>query len=156
MKAFRFTLEAVRTVRQRRENEALEKFAQALLARQVLLDLLESIDERIDQSRGQIRKLLTHGCDAAQASQAYDCHATLEKRREECVTSLGQAELRVNAASQAMLLARQQREIVDIYCDKQKARHQRLELLEEQKLLDEFASRRSPSAQLSPTAAANE
>ncbi|HEY3915351.1 MAG TPA: flagellar export protein FliJ [Verrucomicrobiae bacterium] len=155
MKAFRFTLEAVRTVRQRKENEALEKFVQALLARQALLDLLESIDERITQSRAQIRKLLADGCGAAQASQAYDCHATLEKRREECVTSLGHAERRVNAASQAMLLARQQREIVDIYCDKQKARHQRLQLLEEQKALDEFASRRS-LLQISPPIAAHD
>lgn len=156
MKAFRFTLEAVRTVRQRRENEALEKFAQALLARQVVLDLLESIDERIGQSRAQIRKLLTEGCGASQASQAYDCHSTLEKRREECVAALGQAERRVNAASQAMLIARQQREIVDIYCDKQKARYLRLEMREEQKILDEFATRRAPSLQLSPLVTVNE
>ncbi|HEX3718722.1 MAG TPA: flagellar export protein FliJ [Verrucomicrobiae bacterium] len=156
MKAFRFTLEAVRTVRQRRENEALEKFAQALLARQVVLDLLESIDERIGQSRAQIRKLLTDGCGALEASQAYDCQSALEKRRDECVAALGQAERRVNAASQAMLAARQQREIVDIYCDKQKALYLRMEMREEQKILDEFSTRRAPTLHLSPPVTVNE
>ncbi|HEX4119654.1 MAG TPA: flagellar export protein FliJ [Verrucomicrobiae bacterium] len=150
MKAFRFTLEAVRTVRQRRENEALEKFAQALLARQVIVDLLESIDERLAESRGQIRKLLAEGCGAAHATHAYESHSALEKRREECVVSLGQAERRVNTASQAMLAARQQREIVDVYCEKQKARHAKLESREEQKLLDEFASRRPNFLHLGP------
>jgi flagellar export protein FliJ len=151
MKAFRFTLEAVRTLRQRRENEALEQYAQALGARQQVLDLLESIDEKISQSRTAIRALLADGCDASEATHAYAAHGVLEKRRDECVTALGHAERRVNAASQVMLLARQQREIVDIFCEKQKARHQKLELREEQKLLDEFASRRVTSIQLAST-----
>jgi len=41
-----------------------------------------------------------------------------------------------------MLAARQQREMVDVYREKQHAVHQRLELREEQKILDEFAIRR--------------
>ena len=56
--------------------------------------------------------------------------------------TLGQAERRVNAASQAMLVARQQREMVDVYREKQLAAHDRLGLREEQKILDEFAIRR--------------
>jgi len=151
MKAFRFTLEAVRTLRQRRENETLEQYAHALGARQQVLDLLESIDEKISQSRVAIRTLLSNGCGASEAAHAYAAHGALEKRRDECVTALGHAERRVNAASQAMMLARQQREIVDIYCEKQKTRHQKLELREEQKLLDEFASRRVTSVQLAST-----
>ena len=39
------------------------------------------------------------------------------------IAALGVAERRVNAALQAMLAARQQREIVDKSCEKQKARH---------------------------------
>jgi flagellar biosynthesis chaperone FliJ len=41
-----------------------------------------------------------------------------------------------------MLATRQQREMVDVYREKQQAVHQRLELREEQKILDEFAIRR--------------
>lgn len=153
MKAFRFTLEAVRTLRQRRENETLEQYAQALVARQRVLDLLEAIDEKIVQSRGQLRKLLAEGCGADQAARAYAYHSAIEKRRDECVTTLGQAECRVNTASQAMRAARQEREIVDVHCEKQKGRHRRRESSEEQKLLDEFASRRAPSIQLNSTPA---
>jgi flagellar FliJ protein len=142
MKAFRFTLEAVRTLRQRQEQEALETYARALLARQQALDLLADMDHRIGRDYAQMRQLLAGRCTAAQAAQAQNFHSSLEKKRDDCVTALGQAERRVNAASQAMLAARQQREMVDVYREKQQAVHQRLELREEQKILDEFAIRR--------------
>jgi flagellar export protein FliJ len=142
MKAFRFTLEAVRTVRQRQENQAQENYARTLAARQQVLDLLETISYRIGCDFAQMRELLAGGCTAAQASQAQSFHRTLEKKREDCMAALGLAERRVSAASQAMLAARQKREIVDTYCEKQYALHQRLELKEEQKTLDEFATRR--------------
>jgi flagellar export protein FliJ len=142
MKAFRFTLEAVRTLRQRHEQEALEFYARALLARQQVLDLLADIDHRIGRDFVQMRQLLAGPCTAAQASQAQAFHASLEKQRDECLVTLGQAERRVNAASQAMLVARQQREMVDVYREKQLAAHDRLGLREEQKILDEFAIRR--------------
>ena len=143
MKTFQFTLEAVRTVRQRQENEALELYARALLARQHALDALEDIHQRIGQNDfARTRQLLTSGCTAAQAAQAQNYHRTLEKLRDDGVVALGQAERRVNTASKAMLAARQQREMVEVYREKQHAVHQRLELREEQKILDEFALRR--------------
>jgi flagellar export protein FliJ len=142
MRAFRFTLEAVRTLRQRQENEALEHYARALLVRQQALALLENLHQRIAEDFAQRRQLLAGGCTAAQAAQAQNYHRTLEKLRDEGVAALGQAERGVNVTSQAMLAARQQREIVDVYCEKQKAVHQRAELREEQKFLDEFALRR--------------
>jgi flagellar export protein FliJ len=142
MKAFRFTLEAVRTLRQRQEQQALETYARALLSRQQMLELLKEMDQRIGRDFVQMRQLLAGRCTAAQAAQAQNFHSSLEKKRDDCVAALGQAERRVNAASQAMLAARQQREMVDVYRGKQQAAHQRLELREEQKILDEFAIRR--------------
>jgi flagellar export protein FliJ len=142
MKAFRFTLEAARTVRQRKENSALEEFARALAARQQVLDSLETIHARITEDWAHIRRLLAGACNAAQAAQAHAFHRSLETKRNECVNALGHAERRVQAASQAMLIAHQQREIVDIYREKQLLRHQRLAAREEQKTLDEFALRR--------------
>ena len=145
MKAFRFTLEAVRTLRQRQENEALEAYAGALLARQQILDALAALEEQIARDFARTRQLLANSCTAAQAAQAQNYHRSLENKREESVIALGLAERRVHAASQAMLAARQQREIVDTFREKQHAVHQRLELREEQKLLDEFAGRRVTS-----------
>jgi len=142
MKAFRFTLEAVRTLRQRQEQEALENYARALLARQQVLDMLTDMDQRIGRDFVQMRKLLAGRCTAAQAAQAQNFHASLEKKRDDCVAALGKEERRVNTTSRAMLAARQQREMVEVYRDKQHAAHQRLALREEQKILDEFAIRR--------------
>jgi flagellar protein FliJ len=142
MKSFRFTLEAVRILRQRQEQEAMENCARALVARQQAADLLEAIDQRIGREDEQTRRLLARGCPAAEAAQAQDHHAWLAKKRRESVAALEQAERRLQAASQAMLVARQQREMVDVFREKQQAVHQRLEWREEQKILDEFAMRR--------------
>jgi flagellar export protein FliJ len=142
MKKFRFTLEAVRTLRQRREHETLEKYARALFARQQALDLLQAIEERIERDYGQMRRLLAGGCAAAQAAHAQNFHRTLESQRQDCLAALQNAERLAHAACQAMLAARQQREMVDVYCQKQLATHQRLLSREEQKILDEFAARR--------------
>ena len=67
------------------------------------------------------------------------------------MAALGRAERRVQSASHAMLAARQQREMVDVYCEKQHAAHRRLEAREEQKLLDEFAVRRVTAIHASQT-----
>jgi flagellar export protein FliJ len=149
MRAFRFTLEAARTVRQRKENDALEEYARALAARQQVVSLLELIDTRIHADWAHIRRLLASGCSASQAAQAHSFHRSLETNRNECVASLGQAERRVQMASRVMLAAHQQREIVDIFREKQFACHQKAEAREEQKMLDEFAVRRPSLAQAS-------
>ena len=133
-------------MRQRKENEALEEYARALAARQQIVSLLEIMDARIHADWAHIRGLLADGCNAAHATQAHSFHRSLEAKRDDCVAALGQAERRVQLASQAMLAAHQQREIVDIFREKQYACHQRLEAREEQKVLDEFAGRSSTAA----------
>ncbi|HTA29966.1 MAG TPA: flagellar export protein FliJ [Candidatus Cybelea sp.] len=142
MRAFRFTLEAVRILRQRQEHEALEDYIRALLVRQQALNSLEAIDQCIGRDFAEMRILLAGSCTAAQAAQAQNFHVALEQKREECATALGEAERLVNGASKAMLTARRQREMVDVFREKQQALHQRLELREEQKIMDEFAIRR--------------
>jgi len=156
MRAFRFTLEAVRTVRQRQETEAQEHYARALLARQKALDLLESFHQRIAEDFAQMRRLLAGGCSAGQAAQAQTYHRSLEKLRDNCAAELERAECRVKADSQAMLAARQQREIVDIYCEKQHAVYQRAEWREEQKNQDELAGRRMTSLNSAQTHASHD
>jgi flagellar export protein FliJ len=156
MKAFRFTLEAVRTLRQRQEHEALEQYVGALLERQRALNSLEAIEERISQDFARMRQLLGGRCGAGQAAQAHSYHRTLEKQRDDALAGLGLAERRVQAASRAMLAARQRREMVEVYRDKQRAAHQRLEWREEQKIQDEFAIRRVTALKTVQTQSAHE
>lgn len=146
MKPFHFTLEAVRTLRQRQEQNAMEQYAQTLLTRQQTLDRLDAIQRELNEGWQELRGQLARGCTASQAAQAHDYHRALAKRRDEAIVALGLAERRVNAALQKMLTARQQREIVDKCCENQKAAHLREQFRAEQKLLDDLAGRRSPSS----------
>jgi len=147
MKAFRFTLEAVRTLRLRQENDALEQYARTLAVRQRAINALEAVREKINAHWAEMRRRLAAGGAASEARRLQEYQNVLETRQQECAAGLRAAERGVNLASQAMLLARQQREVVDAYRDKQVTRHQRLENREEQKISDEFAARRSTSLQ---------
>ncbi len=146
MKPFHFTLEAVRTLRQRQEQNAMEQYAQALLARQQAIEKLNAIQRELHASWQELRGRLAGGCAAFHLSQAHDYQRALGKRRDESMATLGVTERRVNAAMQAMLAARQQREIVDKSCEKQKARHLREQFRAEQKVLDDLAGRRGVSS----------
>ena len=145
MKSFHFTLEAVRTLRQRQEQNAMELYAQALAFRQQALDRLEKAQEELNGAFRDLRTLLAKGCAASEAAHAGDYNKSLARRRDECTLALNTAERRVNAALQNMLGARQQRELVDKYFDKQKSRHQRDQARGEQKMLDDLAGRRGNS-----------
>src|SRR5271170_3620425 len=103
-----------------REQQALQQYVHALLDRQQALDLLETIHQQTKQVWSAIRKLLdgtgaairaakaVRVARAAQAAQVQNSYRSLEKRREECIAALHQAERRANAALHAMLAARAQ------------------------------------------------
>ena len=145
MKPFHFTLESVRIVRQRHEQDAMDQYARTLLSRQQAVEKLEAVQQLLRAGWQELRQLLARGCQAASAAKMQEYHRSLEKRRDECLIALGVAERRVNAAFQAMLAARRQREIVDKFYTKQKARHQREQVRLEQKFLDDLAGRRTAS-----------
>jgi len=145
MKAFHFTLEAVRVVRQRQEQVALDNYARTLVVRQQAVDRLEAVQRQMNSCWQDLRDLLARGCAAGKAAQAQTYLRALERRRDEHVAALGLAERQVNAAMAAMLTARQQREIVDKGYERQKTRYVREQLRGEQKFLDDLASRRRPS-----------
>jgi flagellar export protein FliJ len=145
MKRFRFTLEAVGTVRQRQEQKAMEQYARSLVVRRQAAEALAAAERELNQCWEDWRGRLAGGCTAAEAAQAHAYQRSLAQRRDDCFQALESADRRVNTAMQAMLLARQEREIVDKCCEKQKARHLREQGRGEQKFLDDLASRRGSS-----------
>lgn len=145
MKAFHFTLEAVRTLRQRNEQKALERYAQALLSRQRAMERLDAAQRELDRNTAALTTALQSGSEALKISQINDYQRVLTTARDEAAKMLGDAERQLNVAHQAMIAARQQREIVDKFFDKQKAQHQRGLLQSEQKMLDDLAGRRNSS-----------
>jgi flagellar export protein FliJ len=145
MKPFRFTLEALGTVRKRAEQKAMELYAQSLLSRRQALEALDKAEHDLNVLWQELRETLARGCTAEEAAQGHLYQKALVQRRNECAAVVEVAERRANAARQAMLQARQQREIVDKYFDKQQARHQRDQARGEQKFLDDLAGRRGAS-----------
>lgn len=145
MKAFRFTLQAVQTVRHRQEQQAMETYVHALLARQQVLDRLEAARERIRRNQQEINRLLAAPCAAVQLAQAGHYECALERQQADQIVALALAERRVQTTFQAMLAARQRRKMVESYRARQLAHHQRAESREEQKLTDDLASRRGRS-----------
>lgn len=105
-------------VRLGRGNEALQQYIQALLARQHALDLLESTHQQIKDTWTTLRGLLeglgfpqkankvVRHARAAQACAARDAYRALEKRRDECVAALHDAERRARDAWKAMFSSR--------------------------------------------------
>lgn len=141
MKRFRFPLQALLTVRQRHEHEAMERYAQALLHRQQVAEHLDRIQRELSGAWEQLREKMARGCSAAALAQlrAYSSH--LETLRDEYTTALGTAERRVHQALQDMLRARREREVVETYGARQKARHDRQRQRQEHWQMDEFAAR---------------
>lgn len=123
----------------------MEQYARTLLSRQQAVERLEAVQQQLTAGWQTLRNLLSNGCAAGKAAQMHDYHRLLEKRLDECVSALGLAERRVNAALQTMITARQQREIVDKCFEKQKNSHEREAARVEQKFLDDLAGRRSAS-----------
>jgi hypothetical protein len=101
-----------------RKQETLQEYVSALLARQQALDLLETVHQQINQAWATLRKLLgdavlsggaARTCQVTRTSlvaQARNSYRFLEKRREEYIAVLHQAECRANAALQGILAAR--------------------------------------------------
>jgi flagellar export protein FliJ len=142
MKAFRFTLQAVQTVRHRQEQQAMETYVHALLVRQKALEQLESVHGEIRRNQEEMNRLLSAPCAATPLAQVSQYERALEGRQAEQALAVALAERRVQNALQAMLAARQRAKMVGNLRAKQLDRHQRAEWREDQKLLDDLASRR--------------
>jgi flagellar export protein FliJ len=145
MKKFRFTLEAVGTVRQRQEQKAMEHYARSLATLRQMAEQLQAVEGELLKSWEEWRAQLAGGFAAADAARAQGYHRSLVQRRDDARLAVDTAESRANSALQAMLQARQQREIVDKFFEKQKAVHQRDLAYNEQKFQDDLAGRRGGS-----------
>lgn len=145
MKAFRFTLDALNTLRRQEEQKAMENYAQSLVAKRLAVEALEKAERNLKNGAEALRERLAAGCSAGEAAQGHDYQRSLVQRRTDCAAVVENAERRVGAALEAMLNARKQREIVDKFFDKQKAAYLREQGRREQKFMDDLAGRRRSS-----------
>lgn len=142
MKSFRFSLQAVLTLRQRQERFALEAHAAALLARHQALERVRLAERELSAAWSELRRRQDTGCSAAELAQASAFSQSLSRRRDEVISALALSERGVNVSLKNLLEMRRQREIVDACHDKQKVAHQREMARQQNRLLDDLAGRR--------------
>jgi flagellar export protein FliJ len=136
-------LQALLTVRQRQERLAMERYSEALQARQRATTALSAADQVRVQASEVLKQRLSTGIQAAEAMKEQAHYKVLESRRDAAQHALTVAENGIAPALKAMLTARQQREAVEECITRQRERHQREQQNQERKLLDELALRRS-------------
>ena len=143
MKKFFFTLQAVLTLRQRAEQKALENYSRALLARDDAVKKLTGLERELAAGWELLRQQLSDGCQGARAAQTKASCAVLEEQKKTSEHALQQAERDLNAASHAMLHARQHREAAEKLQCAQRESYDREVRAEERKEIDDLVSRRA-------------
>jgi flagellar export protein FliJ len=141
MKAFRHTLAALLTLRERAEQKALERYASALHERRNALGTLHAVEREQNAWRGQWRAALSQGCSAGSIEQWRGSERSLLEQQERATRALALAESNLAQSFQAVLLARRDREALEQHLKRQRVVYQRALLHCEQNESDELAQR---------------
>jgi flagellar export protein FliJ len=141
MKRFRFTLQALLTVRQRTEQQALEEYAAVLLELRKTADQVKALQREHADWRRYWHDQVAQPQAAAELVQWQACGRQIATRlqRAEAVHRNAQAQCR--SALEKMLLARRDREAVEAHWSRQRELFKRELGRLEQQSLDEMAQR---------------
>ena len=148
MKRFRFSLHAARTLRQLKEQRALKQFGLAIAARAHAARNLEEVRSHCNAGWQASRQSMKAGVTAAQLADLGAYCRTMEELQRLAENAWRRTQRTVDERWEKLLTARQQREAVDKYYQRQRGAYERHLTREEQKALDDMANQRS-----APTAA---
>ena len=143
MKSFQFSLQALRILRQRQEQSALEEYTQTLVARERALSQLEAVRQELALAWSEFHQKLATHAPAVQLAQMEAYCESVARRRLECEHAEKVARNRVHLAFTKLVAARQAREVIEKFHDAQKRQHQRAVRKQEQKALDDLAKQRA-------------
>jgi len=129
-------------IRERQEREAEENYARALAAQRKALAVLRDAERELDEAFAEHRRRLIEGAPVVFLVQQQLYCAHLESIRKTSASAASAAEEKVKEAVQTMVVAKQQREVVEKFQTNQRAVYDRQLSIEEQKMLDELAGRR--------------
>lgn len=132
--SYRFRLERVRALRERREEQAKQEFAVALQARERCND--EAVRAAARIASAQVAQLHADG-DALQAHQTY--LERLERAEELAQQELERSEVELTERRVALTKASQDREALERLKEKGLVDHNREQARVEQNMLDEIA-----------------
>jgi flagellar export protein FliJ len=143
MKRFRFSLQAVQTIRQRQERLALQHYTDSANARRAAEEQLRVARNDVSAAWAASREQLTSTTLSADAiAQMRNFCRLREERERQCEAQLREAAKLLEAAWKKLVTARQRREAVEKFYQRQRRRYDRDCERESEKTLDEIAHRR--------------
>ena len=146
MKKFRFTLEAVQTVRESAAAKALETYARAVRAQSDAEAALAAANLALTQHLEAWRKAMAKGFGAAEMLSMGHTRTLLEHKRNQCAEALRNAGAAVIKALAEYHLARQKSDVVERFHERKRHEFNLALVKEEQHFLDELATTRRAAA----------
>ena len=141
MKTFRFPLQPIRTLRERKEETCQQAFARAMRACEEAAFQLQAASGELTAGWDALCRDLASGVSATKLARTRAWCAVLEMRQKERAAALKAARHAMEVALREMLVATRDREAIDTYHDKCRNVHNRLVQRDEQKTLDELGVR---------------
>ena len=141
MKKFQFSLNAVRELREAEEQAAQNAFAAAVRACEEVAVRLETLDRDLQNVWAGIRNHARQDMRADQMRHAHAWCLVLQDNQKKLAKQLEEFQRQVDAAHRALQVATRRREALDRILQKQRREHQREAQAEDQKFLDEIATR---------------
>lgn len=141
MKAYRFRLQAVLTLREQAEQAAQQQCARAYAAVEVAATQVRTIEAEIDATEHAHRAQLAAGPRAVQLEQLRVYAVLLHERRRQLACELAEARKLADDAWRQLLLATQHREAMERLRSRQRRVHDYQAARSEQQLLDELVGR---------------
>jgi flagellar export protein FliJ len=148
MKPFHFSLQAVRTLRPRQEQMALERFTAAVQNHEKAVDRLNSVTQQLYAGWGELKARQTQGVIVLQIAQIQSYCDSVMARKKESEIYVKASHRAVDVAWQNLLTAKQQLDVVVKHYENQRRQYERELDREEQKALDDMANRRATQATL--------
>jgi flagellar export protein FliJ len=141
MKPFKFTLQAVRTVREREEQSALREYVATLRALEEAKRRYEAVEEQILMAWDDFRQALQTDSSSVEITRVQDDCEMLQERRRELESALQAARQKANRAFTRYLAAHQACALVEQCVQNQSHRHEHERPKRQQKGIDDLAQR---------------
>jgi flagellar export protein FliJ len=143
VKAFKFSLQPLRTLRERQEQTVLHEYASTVAARQRALDQLADAEQAREQAWATLTKQGAEGATARELAQLQAYGAAQERACQRRGQELRSAAELMRVAFDRLVAARKATAVVDRYFELQRRAFLRRRRLHEQQLLDELSQRSS-------------
>lgn len=146
MKAFRFSLHAILTLREEKEQEAQRHYAKTLRVVEAVQAELDAVGRQLLALVAEQQARLKTGLPANELERLGNYRLVLQERRARLQADLARAQQAAELARLALVKATQGRQALENYRDKLHRAYDLTLARDEQKLLDDLAGRTSTLA----------